>query len=54
MVDVTDISDTPTNNFLFAKYDAVITRANLSKGDDPWGYRTEFINLVEVAKTLSS
>ena len=36
-----------------ANYEAVLTRANQARGDDPHGYRAEFLNLVEKAKTLS-
>jgi Ca-activated chloride channel family protein len=32
-------------------YDDVITLALSAKGDDPFGYRAEFINLVRTAKT---
>lgn len=34
-------------------YDAVITLANAAKGDDPFGYRAEFIQMVRLAKTAS-
>ena len=34
-------------------YDDVIELALQSKGNDEFGYRTEFINLVRLAKTLS-
>ncbi len=33
-------------------YDDVIETAQASKGDDPYGHRTEFIQLVRMAKTL--
>lgn len=33
-------------------YDDVITMAQGAKGDDPYGYRAEFINLVRLAKTM--
>ena len=32
-------------------FDAVIELANGAKGDDPFGYRAEFVNLVRLAKT---
>ena len=32
-------------------YDDVITLARDAKGEDPYGYRTEFLNLVRLAKT---
>ncbi|MCK5215208.1 MAG: von Willebrand factor type A domain-containing protein [Candidatus Omnitrophica bacterium] len=35
-----------------ANYDNVLNRARYSRGRDSWGYRTEFINLVEKAKSL--
>ena len=34
-------------------YDAVIELANASRGDDPFGYRAEFVNLVRLAKATS-
>jgi Ca-activated chloride channel family protein len=33
-------------------YDDIITMAQGAKGDDPYGYRAEFINLVRLAKTM--
>lgn len=33
-------------------YDDVIVMAQGAKGDDPYGYRAEFINLVRLAKTM--
>lgn len=35
-------------------YDDVIKQANANKGDDPYGYRSEFINLIYQAKTAAS
>jgi len=35
-----------------ASYNGVLTRANESKGKDTWGYRAEFIQLVEKAKVI--
>jgi Ca-activated chloride channel family protein len=35
-------------------YDAVIELAQKTKGDDPYGYRTEFIQLVRKAKTAAA
>lgn len=35
-------------------YDDVIKLAKYSKGDDPYGYRAEFIKLVELAKTADA
>ncbi len=35
-------------------YDDVLKAANANKGDDPFGYRSEFINLVYKAKTAAS
>ena len=32
--------------------DEVMSLARQSRGDDPWGYRSEFINLVNLAKSL--
>ena len=32
-------------------YDDVIEMAQKNKGDDPYGYRTEFVQLVRKAKT---
>jgi Ca-activated chloride channel family protein len=34
-------------------YDALIKLATESRGDDPFGYRSEFINLVKTAQALS-
>jgi Ca-activated chloride channel family protein len=34
-------------------YDQVLTMARSARGDDPSGYRGEFIGLVEAARTLS-
>ncbi len=34
-------------------YDDVINMAQSAKGDDPYGYRAEFIKMVRLAKTLS-
>ncbi len=34
-------------------YDDVIALANAAKGDDPFGYRAEFIQMVRLAKTAS-
>lgn len=39
--------DAPVQNFT---YDNVIGLAQASKGDDPFGYRAEFVNLVRLAK----
>ena len=36
-----------------ASYDKVLEMARRSKGEDASGYRAEFINLVEMAKSLS-
>mgnify|MGYP003708156481 CR=1 FL=1 len=33
-------------------YDDVLELAKDGKGDDPYGYRTEFMNLVRLAETL--
>ena len=35
-------------------YDDVIALASASKGQDPFGYRAEFINLVRLAKSARS
>jgi Ca-activated chloride channel family protein len=35
-------------------YDAVLALARNSKGNDPFGYRGEFISMVNLAKSLSS
>lgn len=35
-------------------YDDILNQANASKGDDPFGYRSEFINLIYKAKTAAS
>jgi Ca-activated chloride channel family protein len=35
-------------------YDDVIANARASKGDDPFGYRAEFIQLVRLAKTAAA
>jgi len=35
-------------------YDDVIAMAKTAKGDDPFGYRAEFINLVRLAKSASA
>jgi len=35
-------------------YDDVINLARNSRGDDPFGYRSEFLQLVNLAKTLSA
>ena len=35
-------------------YDDVLELARLSRGDDPFGYRGEFISLVNLAKTLAT
>ncbi len=35
-------------------YDAVIDLANGAKGDDPFGYRAEFVQLVRLAKTAAA
>ncbi len=35
-------------------YDDVIALARGAKGDDPFGYRAEFLNLVRLAKTASA
>ena len=37
-----------------AAYDDVIEMARGAKGDDEFGYRTEFINLVRLAKSASA
>jgi len=37
-----------------ASYDQVLTRAQAAKGKDPFGYRAEFINLVEKAKAMDN
>ena len=42
---------TYTGNF---SYDDVIALARGAKGDDPFGYRAEFLNLVRLAKTASA
>jgi Ca-activated chloride channel family protein len=34
-------------------YDDVVALANTAKGDDPFGYRAEFINLVRLARSVS-
>ncbi len=34
-------------------YDDVIALANTAKGDDPFGYRAEFVNLVRLARSVS-
>ena len=34
-------------------YDDVIALASTAKGDDPFGYRAEFINLVRLARSVS-
>jgi Ca-activated chloride channel family protein len=34
-------------------FDQVLTLARSARGNDPWGYRGEFIGLVEAARTLS-
>ncbi len=71
VIKVTDITDNPTENFLFASavaefslllrdspykgnadYDQIISRATIAKGEDREGYRSEFIQLVELAKNL--
>lgn len=36
-----------------ANYDEILKRAQNAKGDDPFGYRSEFIMLVEKAKLMS-
>jgi len=36
-----------------ASYDHVIAQANQARGSDPWGYRAEFIGLVEKARSLN-
>ena len=35
-------------------YDDVIALANASKGNDPFGYRSEFVNLVRLAKSAAA
>ena len=35
-------------------YDEVIALANSAKGDDPCGYRAEFVNLARLAKSASA
>jgi Ca-activated chloride channel family protein len=37
-----------------ASYDQVLEQANQARGNDPWGYRGEFVGLVEKAKSLNS
>lgn len=39
------------SKFVPADYDAVIETANQARGKDEFGYRTEFVNLVRLAKT---
>ena len=36
-----------------ASYDRILSRASFALGDDTYGYRTEFMNLVRIAKNLS-
>jgi Ca-activated chloride channel family protein len=35
-------------------YDDVVALANGAKGDDPFGYRAEFVNLVRLAKSAAA
>jgi Ca-activated chloride channel family protein len=35
-------------------YDDVIALANANKGEDSFGYRAEFVNLVRLAKSAAS
>ncbi len=35
-------------------YDDVIALANANKGEDAFGYRAEFVNLVRLAKSAAS
>jgi Ca-activated chloride channel family protein len=35
-------------------YDDVATLAQGAKGDDPFGYRAEFVNLVRLAKSAAA
>jgi Ca-activated chloride channel family protein len=35
-------------------FDDVMSLARDSRGDDPFGYRSEFLQLVNLAKTLST
>jgi Ca-activated chloride channel family protein len=37
-----------------ASFDQVISRANTNLGDDEYGYRDEFVELVEIAERLMS
>lgn len=41
------------SKFVAADYDAVIEVANQARGKDEFGYRTEFVNLVRLAKTAA-
>lgn len=41
------------SKFVPADYDAVIETANQARGKDEFGYRTEFVNLVRLAKTAA-
>ena len=37
-----------------ANYNQVLTMAKKSKGDDSYGYKSDFIKLVEIAELLSN
>lgn len=41
------------SKFVAADYDRVIEMANQARGSDPFGYRTEFVSLVRLAKTAA-
>jgi Ca-activated chloride channel family protein len=41
------------SKFVATDYDAVIETANQARGKDEFGYRTEFVNLVRLAKTAA-
>jgi hypothetical protein len=52
LLSLSEFCPTDTNlSYNCNSYDDVIALAQSARGDDPFGYRAEFINLVRLAKS---